>query len=293
MQPHPNRPRVVLDTDTFNEIDDQFALAHLLLSPETVDFEAVYAAPFLNRRSTSPADGMQKSYAEIQRILDLLGRAPAHGAFKGSDRFLDSADKPVDSPAARDLVERAMNGEGQLTVCAIGAPTNIASALLMEPRIADRIKIVWLGGHAPYWHTAREFNLMQDIHSSRVLMRGAAPLVQVPCVPVASHMLTSVHELEAQLAPFSKLGKYLSSIVRSYTDNPDGWTKEIWDLAATAYVVDPSSFETIRMPAPGITDDLRWSHDPAGAEITVVTRLKRDAIFRDFFSKARHSDQPA
>lgn len=288
--PQKQRPRVVLDTDTFNEIDDQFALAHLLLSSDTVDLEAVYAAPFLNKRSSSAEDGMEKSYAEIENILTLMGRTPHGGYYKGSTRFLENSSRPVESPAAEDLVGRAMSGDGILTVCAIGAPTNVASALLMEPAIAERIRIVWLGGHAPYWHTAREFNLMQDIHASRILMKGRATLVQVPCIPVASHMLTSVHELEAHLAPYSKLGRYLSKIVRSYTDNPDGWTKEIWDLAATAYVIDPTPFQEAKIPAPVISDDLRWVQDPSGNEITVVTRLKRDAIFRDFFQKARNSD---
>ena len=51
--------RVVLDTDTFNEVDDQFALAHLLLSQGQVDFEAVYAAPFAHSGST-PARGWSK-----------------------------------------------------------------------------------------------------------------------------------------------------------------------------------------------------------------------------------------
>jgi len=46
--PYPAVRRVVLDTDTYNEVDDQFALAHLLLAPELVRLEAVYAAPFFN-----------------------------------------------------------------------------------------------------------------------------------------------------------------------------------------------------------------------------------------------------
>ncbi len=43
-------PRMVLDTDAYNEIDDQFALAHILLSPDRVQLEAIYAAPFHNSR---------------------------------------------------------------------------------------------------------------------------------------------------------------------------------------------------------------------------------------------------
>lgn len=39
---------VVLDTDTFNEVDDQFALAYLLQSEDSSEPEGIYAAPFDN-----------------------------------------------------------------------------------------------------------------------------------------------------------------------------------------------------------------------------------------------------
>src|SRR5210317_2218432 len=89
MLTHPSkRPiRMVLDTDTYNEIDDQFALVYALISPE-LDVRAVYAAPFRNKRSKGPGDGMQKSYEEILRVLDKLGRSPEGFAFKGSTRYL-------------------------------------------------------------------------------------------------------------------------------------------------------------------------------------------------------------
>ena len=63
---------MVLDTDTCNEIDDQFALVYALLCPEKLNVEAVYAAPFTNDRSTGPGDGMEKSYEEILRLLERL-----------------------------------------------------------------------------------------------------------------------------------------------------------------------------------------------------------------------------
>ena len=65
--------RVVLDTDTANEIDDQFAIAWALLSPDRISVEAIYAAPFFadwHPGSDSPAEGMEKSYDEILRVLD-------------------------------------------------------------------------------------------------------------------------------------------------------------------------------------------------------------------------------
>ena len=65
---------VVLDTDTFNEIDDQFALAYLIKKSKRLNLKAVYAAPFLNEKSSSPGDGMEKSYDEILKILSLMKR---------------------------------------------------------------------------------------------------------------------------------------------------------------------------------------------------------------------------
>ena len=65
--------RAVLDTDTYNEVDDQFALAYALLAKEALTLEAVYAAPFTNDRSSGPGDGMERSYEEILRVLARLG----------------------------------------------------------------------------------------------------------------------------------------------------------------------------------------------------------------------------
>ena len=67
--------RVVLYTDTYNGVDDQFAVTHAVLSPDTIDLKAIYAAPFYNKRSNGPKDGMEKSYPEIQKLLARLGAA--------------------------------------------------------------------------------------------------------------------------------------------------------------------------------------------------------------------------
>ena len=65
---------VVLDTDTWNEADDQYALSYLLKNSDVLSTKAVYAAPFLNKKVETPKEGMEKSYGEIMRILDLNGR---------------------------------------------------------------------------------------------------------------------------------------------------------------------------------------------------------------------------
>ena len=56
---------VILDTDTYNEIDDQFALSYMLAYPERLNIKGICAAPFHNENSESAADGMEKSYQEI------------------------------------------------------------------------------------------------------------------------------------------------------------------------------------------------------------------------------------
>ena len=45
---------VVLDTDTYNEIDDQFALSYMVKSDDKLNVKAIYAAPFFNEKSVSP-----------------------------------------------------------------------------------------------------------------------------------------------------------------------------------------------------------------------------------------------
>jgi purine nucleosidase len=134
---HPQKKvRIVLDTDTFNEIDDQFALTYALLSPESITVEAVYAAPFFNELSSGPGDGMEKSYEEIYRILERLNVSSDNFVFRGSTDYLKSLGEPHRSEAALNLVERAMASDDNdpLYVVAIGAITNVASAILIEPK---------------------------------------------------------------------------------------------------------------------------------------------------------------
>ena len=84
LQPPSGHIRMVLDTDTYNEIDDQFAVVYALRSPEKLSVEALYAAPFTNNRSTGPGDGMEKSYDEIVRLLDRLHVSPRGFVYRGS-----------------------------------------------------------------------------------------------------------------------------------------------------------------------------------------------------------------
>ena len=287
LTPPEGRVRMVLDTDTFNEVDDQFAVAHALLSPNEVEVEAIYAAPFHNNRSNGPEDGMEKSYDEILRLFERLNRSPEGLVFKGSRRYLHDADTPQQSAAAEDLIAKAKDAEkGLLYVVAIGAITNVASAILLEPSIIENIVVVWLGGNALYWHTAFEFNLKQDIHASRIMFDVGVPLVTIPCLPVASPLQTSIPEINIHVAGKSGIGDYLAKIVSGYcTTDPAGWSKVIWDIAATSWVINPDWVPTVLEHSPILTDQFSWSRDASRHNIRVATSVKRDDIFRDVFKK--------
>ncbi len=283
----------VLDTDTYNEIDDQFALVYALLSPEAVELEAVYAAPFHNNRSDGPADGMTKSYEEIGRVLDKLGRDMEGFAFRGSQEWLTSAETPVPSEAASDLVERAMaNRDGPLYVLAIGAITNVASALLMEPRLVERIVLVWLAGQPHYWHTAKEFNLAGDLTASRVIFDSGVPLVQFPCTHVTEQLRTTLPELERYVKDRGPLGDYLYETTRDYVGEGVARSKVIWDIVAVAYLAESGWAPTRLVHAPRVTAQATYSADQSRHFMRVGAQVHRDPIFRDLFTKLQQANRP-
>jgi purine nucleosidase len=277
---------MVLDTDTYNEIDDQFALAYALRSPEKIRLEAIYAAPFHNDRSTSPEDGMEKSYQEILNVLSILNISSEKIVYRGSKGFLKDENTPQESQAARDLVKRAMEDrDDPLYVVAIGAITNVASAILLEPKIIEKIVLIWLGGHAFFWQDTKEFNLQQDVYASRLVFNCGVPLVHIPCMGVTTHFVTTIPELECYLMGKSEIGTYLTEIVKGYTNQPFGWSKVIWDVTAIAWLINPDWVPTSIVHSPILTDQVTWSFDTTRHFIRSATYIRRDPIFADLFRK--------
>jgi len=286
LRPPAGPVRVVIDTDTYNEIDDQFAVVYALLSPEELQVEALCAAPFHNDRSSGPGDGMEKSYQEILRLLSRLDVSPESFVFRGATEYLRDGETPSESEAARELIRRAMDSDADpLYVVAIGAITNVASALLMEPKLVERIAVVWLGGQPFHWPTAREFNLQQDPAASRLVFDSGVPLVHIPCTGVASHLLTTVSEIERYVEGRGAIGDYLAEIFKSYHADHFAWSKVIWDIACIGYLVDPSWAPTEIVHSPILTDQLTWSVDRSRHLICSATYVDRDSVFRDLFSK--------
>ncbi|MDR0721131.1 MAG: nucleoside hydrolase [Treponema sp.] len=329
--------RVVIDTDAYNEVDDQFAIAWALSSPERMGVEAVYAAPYNNafffrgrdlteeqkrlaHYAADPAEGMEQSYHEIIKLFKLLKMESAGKVFRGSRYYIGKAGKAVESEAARDLVKRAVEGEGLLYVAAMGAITNVASAILMDPKIVEKIVVVWLGGQPFSCALAREFNLLQDIPAAQILFDSGVPLVLIPCMLSASHLTVTAEEMKNRLRGKSDVGTYLTDMVigqfndellenstalknfylaglddiprdiaAQFPTKNISWSRIIWDISTVAYLINPNWSATKLVPSPILQDDMSWRHDDSRHPIRYCSYVSRDHIFGDLFAKLEQS----
>lgn len=282
---------VVFDSDTYNEIDDQYALAYLIQNSNKLKLKALYAAPYFNDHSSSPKDGMEKSYAEIKKLLKLMEKENFYDlVFKGSEMYLTSETEPVISDAAKDLADRAMNytEEAPLYVIAIGAITNIASALLINPAIRDRIVIIWLGGHSFEWHDNMEFNMRQDIAAARIVLGCGAAIVLLPCMGVVSHFYTTGPELEFYLKGKNQLCDYLLDLTLNYSKKYQEfptWARAIWDVTAVAWLLNPDFMLDRFEHSPVPEYDNLWAVDKTRHFIRYVYHINREKLFHDLFEK--------
>lgn len=299
LEPPAGRMRVVVDTDAANEIDDQFALAYAMLSSDRLAVEAVYAAPFQRSApaetdpglpwfAVSAMEGMVRSYEEILRVLEALeGEEIVGRVHRGAESWLLDAGTPVASSAAEDLIARARTGAlnaGPLYVLALGAPTNIASALLAAPDIVEQIVIVWLGGNGTWWTPGAEYNVAQDLHASRVLLNSGVPLVHVPCYQVTEKLMTTHDEVERRVRGRGRIGSYLADLYEGF-DHFSARMKQLWDLGPVAWLIRPDWCPSALVHSPVLQDDFTWGLDPTRHLIREVRDIHADAILDDFFAK--------
>ena len=280
------KKKIILDTDTYNEIDDQYALAYAMLSPDKIELLSVNAAPF-SHKNTTAAEGMELSYKEIFNIMNLTDPEMAKKipVYRGSERFMTKKDEYVQSDACDNIINTVMNSEELVYIVAIGAITNVASAIVKQPEIAKKTVLIWLGGHALERPDTREYNLRQDIPGAQAVFDSVIPLLQIPCDGVCSQFITTVPELNYYLRDKNELCNYLVDITANYTSNPYAWSKVIWDVTAVAAITKPEGLETVIIPRPYITSDCRYAFDGAREPYMYVRKIRRDPIYADLFTK--------
>lgn len=282
---------VVLDSDMYNEVDDQFALAYLLQSEEKMNLKALLAAPFYNHHSENPKDGMEKSYQEMFRVLKMLKRENyCDRVYKGAGSFLPDENTPVESEAVTKLIEIAQGYSAQepLYVIAIAACTNIASALLACPELKDRIFVVWLGGMGFDWHDNKSFNAGQDVAAARVLLNSGVPLVLIPGKGVVERFSTTGPELDYWLKGKNEFCDYIVDKTAREAGICNGnkcWSRPISDVAAVAWLQDEKFMLDRLEHSPVMEYDHLYAEDKRRIFIRYVYSIDRDKLMEDLFTR--------
>ncbi len=286
----PGRKRVILDTDTYNEIDDQFALALAMLSPDEIELVAVTAAPFHNENSESYADGMERSYREIGICTKFVQES--HGCvippyYRGSTERMPDVDTPVPSEAVEAIYRHVMESDEITYIAAIGAITNVSSAILIHPELKDKIAVIWLGGGAR-WFGAQEFNLSGDVNAANALYKSGVPLLQLPAAGVTSHLIVTIHELEYFLRGNSPLGDYLcDNVANCKPKNALSWSRVIWDISAICTIIDPNCVRVSVQPRPFVDENGRYNFGVYEGEFEHAEAMNRDYVFSLLFRRLR------
>jgi len=206
--PPRKKVRVIINTDAKNEADDPFVLAHHLMTPK-FDVKGIIACHFETKaKEFGVGKTMQLSYDEVELVLKLMGLTGEYPVAKGAQFPMVDEKTPQVSEGARMIIDEAMKeDERPLYVLFQGGLTDLASAILMEPKIQGRFTAVWIGGGA-YPKGEVEFNMKQDFAAVNVVMDSGVELWQIPSSTYRQVTVT-LSELQARVAPHQELGAYL------------------------------------------------------------------------------------
>ena len=286
------RIRVISDNDYSGDPDGLWQLSHLLLSPD-VDVRLVIGSHLREGDPFDPSGRSADNAAQKARdIAGVCGRDDVR-IVAGSNNPLPWDGTAVRTDAVAAIVEEAMRDDPRpLYVTCGGGLTEIASAWLAEPRIAQRLTLVWIGGEeypgglVPPGAMPVEYNTLIDPAAARVVFNDSdLPLWQVPR-DAYRQALVSMRDMDHRVRPLGTLGALLvdaleetRGMTREYGLDPGG-TYIIGDnplvlLTAlqSGFEPDPSSSQSFRRPRPRVRDDGTFDFEGAGAEVRVFTRL--------------------
>jgi purine nucleosidase len=288
LEPHARR-RVIVDTDAKNEADDQFAIVHALLTP-TFDVRGIIPAHFGTGRTTR---SLAESREEVDHLLGLMGLKGQVSVADGAPHAIPDGGTPVDSAGARLIIEEARKDEGRLYVAFLGPLTDMASALLLDPSIAERdVVVVWVGG-PPYGETLAayepEFNLRNDVRAANVVFGSGLPIWQIP---MSTYVMMGVGyaELDEKVAPCGPLGDYLVRQVKDWNAAHHAGPIEhrsLGDTPAIGLVMSPDSAVWRAQGPVRFTPDCRYESADAGSPIRVAEAVDSRYFLEDFFCKLR------
>jgi purine nucleosidase len=279
------RTKVILSTDVGNEIDDQWAIAYLLLQPR---FEVLGVMSAHAPSITAPAG--HTSYRILVDVVEnRLGMKRHPPLIEGGSVPLENDKSPQPSPAVDFIVKmsKRFSSENRLTVLVIGAATDVASAILTDPTIVDRIRVIQMGFHDE--NGGDEFNVANDAQAVKAILNSRVPLVIGPgnvCRASLSLTLSQAREMLARRGP---IGAWLWEEYQAWyfryvkplrvNDFSKPWV--IWDDITLAYVLGMTQQHTL--PRPKLRDNMTFEQIQTDQVVTWITDVDEQQMWGDFF----------
>ena len=264
--------RLIIDSDTGTEIDDQYALALALGNLDKLKLEGIIGAHF---GESGGAGGIQKSVDEIHRVLELAGMKGKFPVKRGADPF-QYRDRPPSSEGVEFIIERAMTATPSepLWVVLLGPATDAVAALLKEPKIADRMIVFW-HGRTQWPVRCWNFNAYNDTKAARYVFDIPSRFI---LFDTGTYLRMPMEESARRFAGLGPLGKYLHEIRlrRPGYQTPE---KGMFDLGDIAALVDPGCVRWERTEAPAVDHDLRYDFSKKNGEILRIHHVERDRAF--------------
>jgi purine nucleosidase len=230
---------------------------------------------------------LQESHDETIKLLHLMGLEGDVRVEDGAPHAIPDESTPVDSPGARLIIEEAMKDDTRpLHIAFYGPLTDMASALLIEPKIQDRgIRVIWIGG-GPWPNGGREYNLSNDIHAANVVMKSNLQVWQVPRNTYRTMGVTYA-ELIEKVYPQGEIGKYLVEQLLEHNaqTRPEMEYRSLGDSPCIGIILDPECGQWTWRPAPIFDEQMHYLHPGEYRPIRVYDNVNTRFIHEDLFAK--------
>ena len=287
--PKTKQIRLIIDTDAKNEADDQYAVAHALMT-QKFQVKGVIGAHFGDRRTHT---SMKESVAEVQKVATLMGMDNRFPIAHGAPREIKKLSADATCEGSELIVSEALKDDAlPLFGIFLGPLTDMALALRRCPDIADRMTVVWIGGDA--WPDGGpEFNLSNDPTAADEVFASGVELWQIPR-PVYNKFKVSLAELQLRVKPHGPIGNYLFEQMVAFNDllaDNRGWPLgETWvlgDSAAVGVLLDSHEYDFVPRPRPRIDENGRYLHQADAKKMRVYHDLDVRFVLEDFYAKLR------
>lgn len=268
--------KVILDADTGNEVDDLYAIVRALIEPSW-DVLGLNATQWqVSHWATD--NTMTDSYRLNDVLLSYLQMNNRVVSNRGAEaRLYDWGHKSQTSAASNFIISEAhKTSEGEkITVIAVGALTNVASAILDDPSIQDKISLYWVGSsydHATGIMQNTDFNSVMDIQALDVILKSEVELHIIP-KQVTSQMVFYWEETREKFEGKHDLLDYL---LQRWYNHVDGGVRErtLWDLALIQAMIHPDHAEEVMV---------RTSKERGDRGIWVYKDIDEDFMRQEFF----------